>query len=324
MDLSIICVNWNSIDYLRSCIASVFQHTSGISFEIIVVDNASPANDDVDLLKQLFPNVVTIKCRQNIGFARANNLGYRNATGEYLLFLNPDTKLHGPAVNIMLSATKALQDAAIVGCRLLNSDLSLQTSCVQKVPTIANQLLDVEILHHQWPGCRLWDISPLYREAIGPEKVEVISGACMLVKRSVFEQIGLFSEEYFMYADDIDLCWKAIQCGMANYFVGDATIIHYGGASSQRQEMNNWATIMKFRSVQTFCAKRRGAWYALLFRVTMGIAAAVRLVLIAAFLSIKEHAGKESAARVSLSKWTAVLKWAIGLDGVAAPVVNEF
>ena len=323
MELSIICVNWNSIDYLESCIASVIKYTSEISFEIIVVDNASPANDDVDRLKSSFPNVLTIRCRENVGFAKANNLGYRQSAGEYILFLNPDTRLQGPAINTMLSAAKTLRGAAIIGCRLLNADLSIQTSCVQKVPTIINQLLDAEVLHRSWPGCPLWDISPLYGDDTDVAKVEVISGACMLVKRSVFEQIGLFSEDYFMYADDIDLCWKAIQGGLANYYVGKATIIHYGGGSSQQQEINNWATIMKFRSVEKFCAKRRGRWYAHLFRVAMGIAAVARLLLITALLGCRGNSAKGAITRAALCKWTAILKWSLGLDHLVNPMTSE-
>lgn len=316
-------MNWNSIDYLRECIASVYQYTRGISFEIVVIDNASPARDDVDSLKQLFGNVVCVKSPENMGFSKANNLGYRHSSGEYLLFLNPDTKLQNPAINIMLETMKSLQDAAIVGCKLLNTDLSIQTSCIQKFPTVTNQLLDFEALHRLWPACYLWDIAPLFSVDTKPAKVEVVSGACILVKRDVFERIGLFSEDYFMYADDIDLCYKARQIGLANYYVGKALVIHHGGGSSQRRKVDHWATIMKFRAMQRFCVKRRGAVYASVFRLAIGGAALARLFVIALLLSFKKVTGDKSILCAAFGKWNAVLKWALGLDRSVAAVMDR-
>ena len=118
MELSIIFVNWNSTDYLRDCIASIFEYTRGISFEIVVVDNASPSGD-ADMLAEQFPEITLIKSSQNLGFAGANNLGYRRSSGECLLFLNPDTKLMSAALPVMLRRLQSLPDAGIVGCQVL-------------------------------------------------------------------------------------------------------------------------------------------------------------------------------------------------------------
>src|SRR5580698_11376996 len=119
MDLSIICVNWNSLHYLRECLASVYENTHGISFETIVVDNAS-SEQGVETLASDFPNLTIIKSADNLGFARANNLGFRQSTGQYVLLLNPDTRLVGAAINILLDNAKAIADAGIVGGKLLN------------------------------------------------------------------------------------------------------------------------------------------------------------------------------------------------------------
>src|ERR1700722_4521963 len=123
MDLSIISVNWNAVAYLRECIASVYEQTHGVSFEIIVVDNASPQGG-VEALKEQFPEIKIVHSQKNLGFAGANNLGFRESSGRYALFLNPDTKLISPAVNIMLDQLKSLPEGGIVGCKLLNTDLS--------------------------------------------------------------------------------------------------------------------------------------------------------------------------------------------------------
>src|SRR5579872_7241306 len=215
MELSIICVNWNSVDYLRECIASVYEFTRDISFEIIVVDNAS-SQEGVDALKEKFPEVTLIKSAKNLGFAGANNLGFRRSSGAYVLLLNPDTKLISPAINVMLEHMKSLTDAGIVGCKLLNTDLSVQLTAIQKFPTILNQVFDLEYLQLRWPRCPLWEIAPLFSTSVKVIKVEVISGACMLLRRQVFQQVGMFSEEYFMYAEDIDLNYKVKSAGFTN------------------------------------------------------------------------------------------------------------
>lgn len=131
MELSIIIVNWNSLAFLRACLVSVYQHIAEIPFEVIVVDNASP-EDDIDSLKQRFPDVQLIKSVVNLGFAGANNLGFKESKGDYVLFLNPDTQLIGNAIETMLDQAKLLPDAGVVGCKLLNTDLSVQTSCIQR------------------------------------------------------------------------------------------------------------------------------------------------------------------------------------------------
>src|SRR5580693_6896749 len=138
MDLSIICVNWNSVDYLRECASSIYEYTKGLTFEIIIVDNASPERN-VDTLQGEFPQIKIIKSERNLGFAGANNLGFRESTGTYVLFLNPDTRLIEPSIDVLFEAIQSLPDPGIVGCKLLNSDLSVQTSSIQKFPTILNQ-----------------------------------------------------------------------------------------------------------------------------------------------------------------------------------------
>ena len=254
MDLSIIIVNWNWIAYLRECVASVYEHTRDLLFETIVVDNASLAGD-ADLLELQLPGITVIKSVENLGFGGANNLGFRHSTGKYILFLNPDTKLVSSAINSMVQGVRELPDAGILGCKLLNTDLSIQTSCIQTFPTIANQLLDSDWLRERWPNSRLWGTKPLFSNTGLPTKVEVVSGACMLVRRDVFEQVGLFTDDYFMYAEDLDLCYKTERAGYPNYYMGTASVIHHGGKSSNPES----ATRMKWRSITQFCEKPAGA-----------------------------------------------------------------
>jgi GT2 family glycosyltransferase len=316
MDLSIIYVNWNSLDYLRESIASVIEQTHSVAYEIIVVDNASP-EPGVDLLKQTFPDVKIIHSENNLGFAGANNLGFRHSTGEFVLFLNPDTKLMAPSIDLLIARHKSLPDAGIVGCKLLNTDLSVQLSSIQTYPTILNQAMDAEYLRLRWPECPLWKIAPLFSEKVSLMKVEIIPGACMLLRRSVFERIGLFSEEYFMYAEDLDLNYKVKAAGLTNYYVGETAIIHHGGTSSSRQRVSHWATIMKYRAMVQLFRKTRGGVYALGYRLAMGAVATGRLMLLGLMSLLGNLVSDRESLNYSREKWKTVLKLTAGWQNVA-------
>lgn len=303
MELSIIFVNWNSVDYMRECLTSIYAHTQGFAYEIIVVDNASPQGG-VDALKEEFPGIVLIKSAENLGFAGANNLGFRESTGKCVLFLNPDTKLVNSAINIMLEQLQSLPGAGIVGCKLLNGDGSVQTSSIMKFPGILNQVFQFEGFRLRWPSFPLWDIGPLFSSNPCPVKVEAITGACMMMRREVFEKVGMFSEEYFMYAEDVDLCWKITRAGFPNYYVGQGNVIHYGGVSSPRA----WQTVAKTRAEQRLLENFRGPVYGAMFRTALALNAAARLCL-AAMLAFCRPVGKgKESANAALTKYRAVLK----------------
>jgi GT2 family glycosyltransferase len=316
MEISIIIVNWNSVDYLRECLRSIYEFTHNLEFEIIIVDNASPEPDVDELLKD-FPAIKIIKSRQNLGFAGANNLGFQHSNGEFALFLNPDTKLVSPAINQLLVKIKSLPDAGVVGCKLLNSNLSIQLSSIQKFPKIWNQVLDIESLQLRWPGCPLWDISPLFSDKPEIFRVEMISGACMLLRRSVFQQVAMFNEEYFMYAEDIDLNFKVHRAGYQNYYVADTSIIHHGGGSSSRQRVNQWKTLMKYRAMRMYYHKMYGRPYEEAYRAAMGLSAAFRLAILGLAYPVGVAFRRKESFLVATDKWKAILKWAIGLHSIS-------
>lgn len=316
MDLSIIYVNWNSVEFLRASIASVYKHTIKTTYEIIVVDNASP-EPGVESVKDDFPEIRLIKSEKNLGFAGANNLGFRNSGGEFVLFLNPDTELTEPSLDILLEKVRTLSDAGVVGCKLLNSDLSVQLSSIQKFPTILNQALDAEYLRLRWPHCPLWEIAPLFAPEVRVMPVDVIPGACMLLRRDVFEKVGLMTEDYFMYAEDIDLNFKTKAAGYRNYYVGTTAIIHHGGRSSAKQSVSNWATIMKYRAMVKLFGRFRGPLYAFGYRFAMGTVALARLAILAVATPVGWITGRASRVREAFSKWKAVLGWALGMGALA-------
>jgi GT2 family glycosyltransferase len=273
------------------------------------VDNASPEGG-TEILADKFPHVKILKCEKNVGFAAANNLGFAKAAGQYILLLNPDTKLIGAAIQVMLDQFKNLPDAGIVGCKLLNTDLSISTSSIQKFPTILNQAVNVESLRLRFPGCPLWDIAPLFSKSLRPVKVDVIPGACMMIRREAFEAAGMLSEDYFMYAEDIDLNYKVRKLGYASYYIGEGQIIHHGGRSSSRQKASQWSTIMTYRAMLRFYRKSRGRAYGAAYRIAMGLAAATRLML----LSIMYPFGDRLGIRWAFAKWCTILMWSLGIE----------
>jgi GT2 family glycosyltransferase len=314
IELSMIFVNWNSLDYLSDSLRSIYRTALTVPFEIIVVDNASTC-DPTETLKATFPDVIVLLNESNLGFARANNRGFQLASGKYLLFLNPDTEVIGSAIAVMLSRLQFLDNAGIVGCRLLNSDGSVQTSCIQRFPTILNQLVEFESLRILKPAWRLWGIDPLFHDNAHPVEVEAISGACLMISHETFEAAGQFSDEYFMYAEDIDLCYNVHRIGRKVFYTSGATVIHHGGGASKWQTSRRWTTIMQREAIMTFCRKVHGPLYSEAYRCAMAFNAVCRLILLTSLLPFRRLAERR-LLYPSFSKWLGVLGWALRLQHV--------
>jgi len=313
MDLSIIIVNWNSAHYVRKCLESIFSQTKDLNFEVIVVDNASYDGCD-QVLGSEFPNTKFVQSDENIGFASANNLGFNHSAGRNLLFLNPDTEVIGPAINIMFSSLQSLYDAGAVGCKLLNSDLSVQTSCIQPFPTVLNQILDIEFLKLRFPKVNLWGIKPLFFNNGKPEKVQAVSGACIMTKRNVFESIGMFSTDYFMYTEDIDLCYNIQRAGYNVYYINDATVVHHGGSSSKQTKGDNLNYVLKRESIAKFLEKNNGRYTAFLYRFSMTLVSIVRLGVMVPLIPIAIMLHRTNSFYPKLIKWKKVLRWSLGQE----------
>jgi GT2 family glycosyltransferase len=309
LDLSIIIVNWNSACDVRKCLHSIFQNTREITFEVIVVDSAS-FDGCGEMLAREFPDVRFLQSQENIGFGKANNLGCRGAVGEFVLFLNPDTEVLGTAIPTLLESARRLPNAGCVGCRLLNSDRSLQTSCIQAFPSILNQILDADFLRNRFPRSPLWGIAPLFDSPKTPATAEAISGACIMMRREIFLGIGGFSPDYFMYAEDIDLCYKAAKAGRTNYYVPTASIVHHGDGSV-RKARSNFAVVMAVDSLTRYFVKYHGSVYAFFFRLAITGSAFCRLVLL---LPLRLLQYFHSSELNSWSKWRAVFRWGWGLE----------
>ena len=312
LNLSIVIVNWNSSDFVRRCISSIYSRKLGISYEIIVVDSGSFDGCD-RMLQEFFPKVHFIQINNNVGFARANNLGAGSARGTTLLFLNPDTEVCRNAISDLFAYVNEHADVGVVGCRLLNCDGSLQTSCVQPIPTILNQVMDVAILQQWFPNVGLWRSALSFEGAIAPVPVEAVSGACMMIRREVFDHVGGFSTDYFMYSEDLDLCWKVRAAGFRNYYLPGPKIVHYGGGSTACAR-SRFSFVMVPESVSRLLRKMRGKNYSIAYQLALSASAVVRmsiLVLGFPFALVKCRTREWHAV---FGKWLSVLRWGCGLE----------
>jgi len=314
VDLSIVIVNWNSAGYVRQCVKAVQLNPPACAYEMVVVDSGS-FDECGEMLGREFPAVRFVQSQANAGFASGNNLGAEQARGRVLLFLNPDTEVVGNALDRLFKTLNRLPDAGLVGARLLNSDRSLQTSCVQSFPTILNQVLDAEWLRRIFPRSSFWGMKPLFGETLMPPPVEVISGACIMIKRSIFECVSGFDERYFMYSEDLDLCYRVRQAGFDCLFVPDAQIVHHGGGSSASAR-SMFSNVMTRESVFRFLKLHRGRPVAWGYRAAMGISSLIRLPLIAVLNGAKKLTSKKPR-KGSFRKWIAILRWSVGLESWA-------
>lgn len=308
MTLSIIIVNWNSKDYVRKCLASLEKQTAQFDVEIIVVDSGSFDGCDVMLANE-FPKTVFVQGEKNLGFGRANNLGADRAIGEFVWFLNPDTEVVAAAATTLLHTLKNNTNAGLVGARLLNTDGTLQTSCVQSLPTPINQALDAEFLRRIFPHSRLWGIAAL-QSRTGTIEVQAVSGACMMSRREVFDRIGRFDPRYFMYCEDMDLCLRIQKAGLKVLYVPEAEVLHHGGGSSQKQ-FSKFSTVLTREAVAYYLRSNFGPSHAWYYRLCLGLSAFGRLcVLFPA--NLFGYGTTNFAKSVPLQKWQAILRWCLG------------
>jgi N-acetylglucosaminyl-diphospho-decaprenol L-rhamnosyltransferase len=311
-DLSIIIVSWRSKDYVRQCLKSIDANTSKLSLEIFVVDNASFDGCE-EMIANEFPSVLFIQLEKNIGFAGANNLAFSGSKGRNTLFLNPDTKIQERAIERLVAELESHADAGLIGAHLLNADLTMQTTCVTAFPGILNQSFNLERLRRTFPRWKIWGMRPLFDTVKVPVPVEVISGACMLGRREVIESVGAFSTDYFMYAEDMDLCVKIHQAGWHIYYVPDAKIIHYGGCSSSFRKESNFSNIVLRKSIFRFFEIHRGRLYANCYRLSAVLISMLRILVLAAIFPLLALSAQRQSLTRAMSKWCSILGWSIGL-----------
>lgn len=307
--LTILVVNWNSRELLRRCLLSIGATCADLQPQVVVVDGGSFDGCD-EMLALDFPAVDFVQSTDNLGFGRSNNMGLSLVTGDALLLLNPDTEIRPGAIQTLLRELRSRPDAGIVSPRLLNSDYSLQAS-VHALPRPVFQAIDSELIRRLMFPLGRWappnDFAPSTTVRVG-----AVAGACMLLWSETFRAVGGFSPHYFMYAEDMDLCLKVQQRGLAIYHVPHAAVLHHSGASSSAQG-STFSDVMIREALHTYFRLNRGAASAAVYRCCAGGWAVVRLMMSVPGVLIAGGA-QRTRRRAAFGKWRSILSWSVGLE----------
>ncbi|OGM15562.1 hypothetical protein A2V56_03475 [Candidatus Woesebacteria bacterium RBG_19FT_COMBO_42_9] len=284
MDLSIIVVNYNTKNFLLSCIKSVKKNTKGIVYEIIVIDNAS-TDGSADILKRLKGRLFKITInRQNQGFAKANNQGIKIAAGRYILLLNPDTAIEDNVLGEMINYMDNNPKVGIVSCALKGNNGKIQATGGY-FPNLARvfswmfflddiPLLDrlIKPFHPMHEKSFFYRGESFFRNA---GLRDWVTGAFYLLRRPVLDEVGLLDEDYFMYTEEVDLCFRAKQKGWEVWYLPKWAIVHFGGASSASE----FPIISEYKGVKTFYKKHMPSWQTLVLRLLLKVGAVLRIIL---------------------------------------------
>ena len=267
LDLSIIIVSWNVKDLLNKCIKSIYTQTKKISFEVFVIDNKSTDGTVEMLTKEfvdkndIYSNLNIVFNNHNAGFAKANNQGITQATGRFILLLNPDTELIEPGtLEKCIKFMKENQKCGVLGCKLLNSDKSLQPS-TRRFPTFLSQALIMLKFYNLWPS--LPPVKRYYALDFNPKQtssVDQVMGAFLLTRKSIIDQIGMLDEKFWIWFEEVDFCKRVKKLKYLNIYFPEAKIIHHHGQSFKKvlsykkQKQLNKSILYYFKKYHSFFA----------------------------------------------------------------------
>jgi GT2 family glycosyltransferase len=231
MDLSIFIVSYNTRQITLECLASVYEETHGIDFEVIVVDNNSSDNS-AEAIAEQFPEVRLFALKDNLGFAAGNNFAAEHASGEYFLLLNPDTVVLDSAVQNLLAFAHSRPRAGIVGGRTLYGDRTLNPMSCWARPTLWSQFCIATGLSRVFKRTRLFDPETYGKWPRDTERqVDIVTGCLFLLSRKLWNELSGFDPIFFQRGEEADMCLRARSLGYRPRITPDATIIHYGGLS---------------------------------------------------------------------------------------------
>ena len=316
MDLSIIIVNWNTRELLKDCLKSIEAKTRQVNYEVIVVDNSS-TDGSPEMVSEVFPDVNLIENKENPGFARANNQGLAASKGKYVLFLNPDTKILSNALDGMIQFLENNEEYGAVGCRLVTSDGNIQFTCARAFPTLLNQLSEFLFFHRLFPRQRRFStVEIFYWDHRDSREVDCLSGACILVRGNLIRDIAGFSEEYYMYAEDVDLCYRIRKLGWKIYYLAEESILHIGGAASRQREESYFSVVTMKQSNFQFLKAHYGTSKAELFKMICLIGSILRMIGAPGIYIYDRWSSKKEIypLRHWLKKYYAIMAWSLGVN----------
>lgn len=274
IDLSIIIVSWNVCDLLERCLSSIKKYSAAVSYEVIVVDNAS-ADSSVAMVREKFPWVKLLAESDNLGFTRGNNLGLKQSRGRQICFLNPDTELLEDALGPLVNYLESQPEVGVVAPKLLNADRSLQHS-IGKFTSLMSLFKEYfgrfKVEHHR------------FTHPSQITEVESVLGACMVVRGDICRRIGGFDERYFMFNEETDLCLNMRHLAYKTVYFPQVSVVHHGSMSMNLDLESRQRSLHENRKSQyIFLQKHRGFFYAQMAKLIILLAMTSRIIL----LSIK-------------------------------------
>lgn len=235
--LSICIVNYQARDYLEKCLESIYHSGLSMSFEIILVDNHSE-DGTIEMVSSLFPGVKVIGNSTNLGYTAPMNQALKNANGEYLIQLNPDTLVEVDAFNRLYDYMEENRVVGICTPKVLNRDGTLQKQCRRSAARPWDAFTYISGLSRLFPQSkRLNGYLLPYLDEDSVHLVEAVSGSCMFIRRAVVDQIGFLDEGYFAYQEDADFCFRAIQAGWKIAYVPMGRVYHFGGEGGSKVDV---------------------------------------------------------------------------------------
>jgi GT2 family glycosyltransferase len=262
-DISIVIVSFNTRDLLRECLLSVFSAGASLRIQVIVVDNAS--NDGSPSMVELeFPDAVLIRSKVNLGFGRANNLGFESAVGRYVVLLNSDAFLTAGSLERSVAHMDANPRAGIGGGRLIGTDGSLQPSA-RMFPTVLNDLIVLSGLAARFPRSRFFGrFDRTWADELESAEVDWVPGAYSIIRAQALAEVGHFDPRFFLYYEEVDLCRRMKQNGYSVWYWPDVSVVHIGGESSRQvpsleiSRAGAQLTLWRMRSMLLYYRKHHG------------------------------------------------------------------
>lgn len=274
MKLSIIIVNYNVEHFLEQCLHSVMKASPAITSEVIVIDNSS-VDGSVEMIKKKFPLVKLIANEKNVGFSCANNQGIKEATGEYILLLNPDTVVQEDTFEKAIRFLDEKRDAGALGVMMLDGKGNFLPESKRGLPTPSVAFYKIFGFAKLFPKSKIFGKYHLgYLDKNKIHEVDVLSGAFMLIRKAVLDKIGLLDETFFMYGEDIDISYRITQAGYKNYYFPETRIIHYKGESTKKSSVNY--VLVFYNAMRVFAKKHFAKDQAKLFSFLIYVAIAFR------------------------------------------------
>lgn len=313
--VSVCIVNWNTRNLLYKCVQSIRTLTRGVNYEIIIVDNDSKDNS-IALVKKYCPECIIVESRENLGFGKGNNKAVRKASGKYIFYLNPDTELITNAIYKMYKCLEDNGTYGAVGVRLVGPDGKIQFTCARTFPTPFRQFSYLSMLNRLFPNSRMLSAVEMdYWDHSDSREVDCISGACIMVRKEIVDQLNGFDENIFMYAEDVDLCFRIKERGWKIYYLATELIFHHEGASSKKRADRYFSTVMQRESNYYFLSKHFGRGVALKYKIAVCLGSLIRLFLIIISAPSIISGSKRMIIDI-FGKYMNILLWAIGIRNV--------